>query len=114
MLVEVHPSSNICFDVFLAYAMTPPPGRSRLSVLNGGRKFSICMVSSEMVGFNQHSVKMCISCAMASPRTRSVLGSILKTLRCKILGYFLTNQTRLRIKHHWKQYCFPKSGLGFA
>ena len=32
----------------------------------------------------------------------------------KYLDNFLTNQTMLRIKRHYNQYCFPKSQPGFA
>ena len=35
--------------------------------------------------FSQLSVKMSMSYAVASPRTRSILGSILWMLRCRIL-----------------------------
>ena len=65
--------------------MTPPPGRLHLSVLYEGRKFSICNASSLVVGFSQLAVKISMSCAVASPRARSILRSILWMLRCRIL-----------------------------
>ena len=78
-----------CTRVYRAHIITtPPPGRSFLSVRKGGKKFCSDMRSSVILGLSQLSVKTAISYVTVSALIRSILGSRLWTLRCKMLRWF--------------------------
>ena len=64
-----------------AYITTPPPGRSRLSVLKGGKKFRSAISSSVMLGLSQLSLKKAMSYNTDSVLIKSILGNKLWTLR---------------------------------
>ena len=68
----------------LTYTITPPPGRSFLSVLNGGVKLSIWISWSFTVGFSQRSENIRMSYYMASSRIKSIFGRMLWILRWRM------------------------------
>ena len=73
----------------LALIITPPPGRPSLSVLWGGKTYSIRILSSFISGLSQLSEQTSISYACVSHFIRSIFGTILWTFRCIILRWLM-------------------------
>ena len=73
--------------VSLTYRITPSPGRSFLSVLNGGITFSIRITWLFTVGFSQLSESIRMSQDVASPRIKSIFGRMLFIFRWRMLRW---------------------------